>query len=210
VRQSLLAQVPFPKRFGHAAEFASFVCHIFENNMLNGCVLRLDGAARWSQNSPRYLAASRISGSSLERIFCKQVSARRIESARKNLATASFHPVVVCQFMVPAAKCTRRREEFHCKPGDSLLHELPLDDFLAVAEQRALNGRMKPTNELSKLSCGLESIPNCEPAPAEGVNLDRTDSAKKLCDYSGARSGVFNELPLPSCELPDRAFRPGR
>ena len=46
VRQSLLAQVPFPKRFGHAAEFASFVCHIFENNMLNGCVLRLDGAAR--------------------------------------------------------------------------------------------------------------------------------------------------------------------
>jgi NAD(P)-dependent dehydrogenase (short-subunit alcohol dehydrogenase family) len=46
VRQSLLAQIPFPKRFGHAAEFASFVCHIFENNMLNGCVLRLDGAAR--------------------------------------------------------------------------------------------------------------------------------------------------------------------
>lgn len=46
VRQSLLEQIPFPKRFGHAEEFASFVCHIFENNMLNGCVLRLDGAVR--------------------------------------------------------------------------------------------------------------------------------------------------------------------
>jgi NAD(P)-dependent dehydrogenase (short-subunit alcohol dehydrogenase family) len=46
VRQSLLAQVPFPKRFGHPEEFASFVCQIFENNMLNGCTLRLDGAAR--------------------------------------------------------------------------------------------------------------------------------------------------------------------
>jgi NAD(P)-dependent dehydrogenase (short-subunit alcohol dehydrogenase family) len=46
VRQSLLEQVPFPKRLGHPDEFASFVCHIFENNMLNGCTLRLDGAAR--------------------------------------------------------------------------------------------------------------------------------------------------------------------
>jgi NAD(P)-dependent dehydrogenase (short-subunit alcohol dehydrogenase family) len=46
VRQSLVEQIPFPKRFGHAEEFASFVCHIFENNMLNGCVLRLDGGVR--------------------------------------------------------------------------------------------------------------------------------------------------------------------
>ena len=46
VRQSLVEQIPFPKRFGQPAEFASFVCHIFENNMLNGCTLRLDGAAR--------------------------------------------------------------------------------------------------------------------------------------------------------------------
>jgi NAD(P)-dependent dehydrogenase (short-subunit alcohol dehydrogenase family) len=46
VRQSLVDQMQFPKRFGHPEEFASFVCHIFENNMLNGCVLRLDGAAR--------------------------------------------------------------------------------------------------------------------------------------------------------------------
>jgi len=46
VRQSLVEQIPFPKRFGHAEEFASFVCHVFENNMLNGSVLRLDGAVR--------------------------------------------------------------------------------------------------------------------------------------------------------------------
>jgi NAD(P)-dependent dehydrogenase (short-subunit alcohol dehydrogenase family) len=46
VRQSLIDQIPFPHRLGQAEEFASFVCHIFENNMLNGCVLRLDGALR--------------------------------------------------------------------------------------------------------------------------------------------------------------------
>ncbi len=46
VRQSLVEQVQFPKRLGHPQEFASLVCHIFENNMLNGCTLRLDGAAR--------------------------------------------------------------------------------------------------------------------------------------------------------------------
>jgi hypothetical protein len=49
VRQSLVDQIPFPHRLGHADEFASFVCHIFENNMLNGCVLRLDGALRMGQ-----------------------------------------------------------------------------------------------------------------------------------------------------------------
>jgi NAD(P)-dependent dehydrogenase (short-subunit alcohol dehydrogenase family) len=46
VRQSLIDQIPFPHRLGQAKEFASFVCHVFENNMLNGCVLRLDGALR--------------------------------------------------------------------------------------------------------------------------------------------------------------------
>ena len=46
VRQSLIEQIPFPHRFGQAEEFASLVCHVFENNMLNGCVLRLDGAVR--------------------------------------------------------------------------------------------------------------------------------------------------------------------
>ncbi len=46
VRQSLIDQIPFPRRFGQAGEFASLVCHVFENDMLNGCVLRLDGAIR--------------------------------------------------------------------------------------------------------------------------------------------------------------------
>jgi NAD(P)-dependent dehydrogenase (short-subunit alcohol dehydrogenase family) len=46
VRQSLIDQTPFPHRLGNPDEFAALVCHIFENNMLNGCVLRLDGAIR--------------------------------------------------------------------------------------------------------------------------------------------------------------------
>lgn len=46
VRQSLVEQIPFPHRFGRPDEFASFVSHIFENNMFNGSVLRLDGAVR--------------------------------------------------------------------------------------------------------------------------------------------------------------------
>jgi NAD(P)-dependent dehydrogenase (short-subunit alcohol dehydrogenase family) len=46
VRLSLSEQLPFPHRFGEADEFASLVCHVLENNMLNGCVLRLDGALR--------------------------------------------------------------------------------------------------------------------------------------------------------------------
>jgi NAD(P)-dependent dehydrogenase (short-subunit alcohol dehydrogenase family) len=46
VMRSLIDQIPFPKRLGHADEFAALVCHIFENDMLNGCVLRLDAALR--------------------------------------------------------------------------------------------------------------------------------------------------------------------
>ncbi len=46
VRQSLSDQIPFPHRLGQPNEFASLVCHVLENNMLNGCVLRLDGAIR--------------------------------------------------------------------------------------------------------------------------------------------------------------------
>lgn len=47
-RESLESQVPFPARLGRPEEFASLVVHIFENRMLNGCVLRLDGALRMS------------------------------------------------------------------------------------------------------------------------------------------------------------------
>ena len=46
IRQSLGQQVPFPSRLGRPAEYAALVHHIFENEMLNGEVIRLDGAIR--------------------------------------------------------------------------------------------------------------------------------------------------------------------
>src|SRR5947199_7824285 len=45
-RQSLAQQVPFPSRLGRPEEFAALVRHIIENEMLNGEVIRLDGALR--------------------------------------------------------------------------------------------------------------------------------------------------------------------
>jgi NAD(P)-dependent dehydrogenase (short-subunit alcohol dehydrogenase family) len=46
VQQSLGAQVPFPSRLGHPDEYAAMVEHITQNPMLNGEVIRLDGAIR--------------------------------------------------------------------------------------------------------------------------------------------------------------------
>jgi NAD(P)-dependent dehydrogenase (short-subunit alcohol dehydrogenase family) len=46
VKASLCAGVPFPARFGKAEEFAALALHIVENRMINGTVLRLDGANR--------------------------------------------------------------------------------------------------------------------------------------------------------------------
>ncbi|MFA7412881.1 MAG: 3-hydroxyacyl-CoA dehydrogenase [Rhizobium sp.] len=46
VQDSLGKSVPFPPRLGRPEEFASLVCHICENTMLNGEVIRLDGALR--------------------------------------------------------------------------------------------------------------------------------------------------------------------
>ena len=46
VQDSLGATVPFPSRLGHPEEFAGLVAHIIENKMLNGEVIRLDGALR--------------------------------------------------------------------------------------------------------------------------------------------------------------------
>ena len=46
IRQALEAQVPFPPRLGRPGEFAALVKHILENEMLNGEVIRLDGALR--------------------------------------------------------------------------------------------------------------------------------------------------------------------
>jgi NAD(P)-dependent dehydrogenase (short-subunit alcohol dehydrogenase family) len=45
-RAALGAQVPFPSRLGRSEEFAALVCHVVENEMLNGEVIRLDGALR--------------------------------------------------------------------------------------------------------------------------------------------------------------------
>jgi NAD(P)-dependent dehydrogenase (short-subunit alcohol dehydrogenase family) len=43
---SLAQQVPFPSRLGNPEEYASLVSHIIDNVMLNGEVIRLDGALR--------------------------------------------------------------------------------------------------------------------------------------------------------------------
>jgi NAD(P)-dependent dehydrogenase (short-subunit alcohol dehydrogenase family) len=45
-RESLAQQVPFPSRLGEPAEYAALAQHIVENEMLNGEVIRLDGAIR--------------------------------------------------------------------------------------------------------------------------------------------------------------------
>jgi NAD(P)-dependent dehydrogenase (short-subunit alcohol dehydrogenase family) len=46
LQQALAAQVPFPPRLGKPDEFAALVEHIIVNPMLNGEVIRLDGAVR--------------------------------------------------------------------------------------------------------------------------------------------------------------------
>lgn len=43
---ALEAQVPHPSRLGQPAEYASLVAHVVDNGMLNGEVIRLDGALR--------------------------------------------------------------------------------------------------------------------------------------------------------------------
>jgi NAD(P)-dependent dehydrogenase (short-subunit alcohol dehydrogenase family) len=46
IRASLGAAVPFPPRLGQPSEYAHLARHIIENTMLNGEVIRLDGALR--------------------------------------------------------------------------------------------------------------------------------------------------------------------
>jgi NAD(P)-dependent dehydrogenase (short-subunit alcohol dehydrogenase family) len=46
VQASLAAQVPHPSRLGDPSEYAALVGHILDNGMLNGEVIRLDGAIR--------------------------------------------------------------------------------------------------------------------------------------------------------------------
>ncbi len=46
IRKSIEAGIPFPSRFAEPEEFASLALHIIDNEMLNGTVIRLDGATR--------------------------------------------------------------------------------------------------------------------------------------------------------------------
>jgi NAD(P)-dependent dehydrogenase (short-subunit alcohol dehydrogenase family) len=46
VQQSLGDSVPFPSRLGHAHEVSRLVLHLIENVLMNGEVVRLDGALR--------------------------------------------------------------------------------------------------------------------------------------------------------------------
>ncbi len=45
-RTALGAQIPFPSRLGMPSEYAALVAHIFDNIVLNGEVIRLDGSLR--------------------------------------------------------------------------------------------------------------------------------------------------------------------
>jgi 3-hydroxyacyl-CoA dehydrogenase / 3-hydroxy-2-methylbutyryl-CoA dehydrogenase len=45
-REALAQAIPFPSRLGRPPEFAALAAHIIENEMLNGEVIRLDGALR--------------------------------------------------------------------------------------------------------------------------------------------------------------------
>ena len=46
VQAALGQQIPYPPRLGDPTEFAAMVSHITQNPMLNGEVIRLDGAIR--------------------------------------------------------------------------------------------------------------------------------------------------------------------
>jgi NAD(P)-dependent dehydrogenase (short-subunit alcohol dehydrogenase family) len=46
VQEALAAGVPFPSRLGTPQDYAKLVMHILDNDMLNGEVIRLDGAIR--------------------------------------------------------------------------------------------------------------------------------------------------------------------
>ncbi len=50
VQKALGDQVPFPSRLGDPAEFASLALHMIDNPMLNGEVVRIDGALRMPPN----------------------------------------------------------------------------------------------------------------------------------------------------------------
>jgi len=44
--EMIVANIPFPHRLGNATEFAALALHVVQNPMLNGSVIRVDGAVR--------------------------------------------------------------------------------------------------------------------------------------------------------------------
>lgn len=46
IKHSIMEQSLYPHRMGEPEEFSALVQHIYENSMLNGCVIRLDGGLR--------------------------------------------------------------------------------------------------------------------------------------------------------------------
>jgi len=50
IQDTISGMVPFPRRAGHPGEYAALARHIIENPMLNGEVIRLDGAMRMSMS----------------------------------------------------------------------------------------------------------------------------------------------------------------
>ncbi len=67
VQEALGRMVPFPARLGRPEEFASLVRQIIENPMLNGEVIRLDGAIRMAPQIASDGGSSRISDAGLDR-----------------------------------------------------------------------------------------------------------------------------------------------
>jgi hypothetical protein len=45
-KAKIIKDAIFPERMGKANEYAQLACHIFENGMLSGEVIRIDGASR--------------------------------------------------------------------------------------------------------------------------------------------------------------------
>jgi len=46
VQDGLAAGIPFPRRLGRPEEYAALVLHLCRNPMINGEIIRLDGALR--------------------------------------------------------------------------------------------------------------------------------------------------------------------
>lgn len=45
-KAKIIRDTIFPERMGKSFEYAQLACHIIENGMLNGEVIRIDGASR--------------------------------------------------------------------------------------------------------------------------------------------------------------------